>query len=326
MVILNEHSAPPPNSPVYDFLYRPEELEDVCMWDQISLYEKVRISKQKIALADSDDEDEEAQPRSNEQNFLRFQFDHPQSTTYCLKKRKLPHIPVLSGTPIPRSDLPKDAIRYAVVMLALFSPWRRTKVHPLKAEEISWKDALQQFLLTLSQDKLDIIGHMQEQWECRHAADDFSAQYKARMASFNAASSFSRYDDHEDDALTTLVNDLDWRLGQLDEPTGAEYAEDDVVDPGDDLGGYEETCSDAKKRHTEAIIALAQASNFYHVPTPPDNIQELLKGKAVLLTNKARASEVGKLATLFIVREQAAAIQARSSQSIYFFSRNLRSS
>jgi len=58
MVILNEHSAPPPNSPVYDFLYRPEELEDVCMWDQISLYEKVKISKRKVALADSDDEDE----------------------------------------------------------------------------------------------------------------------------------------------------------------------------------------------------------------------------------------------------------------------------
>jgi|ERR1700761_1163745 len=195
----------------------------------------------------------------------------------------------------------------------------RTKVHPLKAEEISWKDALQQLLLTLSQDKLDIIGHMQEQWECRHAADDFSAQYKARMASFNAASSFSRHDHQEDDALATLVNDLDWRLGQLDEPTGEEYSEDNVMDPGDDLGGYEETCSDAKKRHTEVTIALAQASGFYHVPTPPDNIQDLLKGKAILLTDKGQSSKVGKLATLFIAQQQAAAIQARSIQCMSYF-------
>jgi len=156
---------------------------------------------------------------------------------------------------------------------------------------------------------------MQEQWECRLAANDFSAEYKARMANFSAASSFSRHNDQEDNnALAALVNDLDWRLGQLDEPVGEEYSEDNVISPADDLGGYDETCSDAKKRHTEAIIALAQASNFYHVPTPPDNIQDLLKGKAVLSTTKERASEVGKLATLFIAHEQAVAIQARSIQ------------
>ncbi|KAJ6561393.1 hypothetical protein DFH09DRAFT_811949, partial [Mycena vulgaris] len=107
-----------------------------------------------------------------------FVTGHPQKPTHVLRKRKISHIPVLSGTPIPRRDIKDHANKYAVVMLALFRPWTRDSTHPLKPEITSWIDALAELLLSLPQRKLSIMDHMQEQWECRLAADDFSAEYK----------------------------------------------------------------------------------------------------------------------------------------------------
>ncbi|KAJ7122516.1 hypothetical protein C8R43DRAFT_820788, partial [Mycena crocata] len=98
---------------------------------------------------------------------------HPQKSTHVLRKRKLEHIPVLSGTPIPRRDLEDQATKYAIVMLALFHPWNRSTTNPLKSEDVSWQTALEAMLLQLPQNKLKIIDHMQEQWECQLAADDF---------------------------------------------------------------------------------------------------------------------------------------------------------
>ncbi|KAJ7711761.1 hypothetical protein B0H16DRAFT_1241240, partial [Mycena metata] len=107
-----------------------------------------------------------------------FLTGHPQKSTHALRKHKIIHIPVLSGTSIPRRDIEEQAEKYAVVMLALFRPWIRSATSPLKAESASWKDALENLLLVLPPRTLDIIDHMQEEWECRLAADDFSAEYK----------------------------------------------------------------------------------------------------------------------------------------------------
>ncbi|KAJ7615136.1 hypothetical protein DFH06DRAFT_930372, partial [Mycena polygramma] len=98
---------------------------------------------------------------------------HPQIGTHVLQKRKIHHIPVLSGTPIPRSDVPDQKNKHAIVMLALFRPWNRSATSPLKSNLVSWSVALANLLLSLPKSKTDIIDHMQEQWECRLAADDF---------------------------------------------------------------------------------------------------------------------------------------------------------
>ncbi|KAJ6480819.1 hypothetical protein C8R47DRAFT_1074207 [Mycena vitilis] len=104
MVLLNEHANPQLNSLIYDILFRPTELENVAMWDQFVQYNKVRIQKGKTTQDDDDmDVDNEDDPVSD--NF-RFSAGHPQIGTHVLQKRKIHHIPVLSGTPIPRSDLP----------------------------------------------------------------------------------------------------------------------------------------------------------------------------------------------------------------------------
>ncbi|KAJ7086379.1 hypothetical protein B0H15DRAFT_757791, partial [Mycena belliarum] len=105
---------------------------------------------------------------------MEFTVGHPQRSTHILRKHKFLHIPVLSGTPIPRRDLVDQMDKYVIVMLVLFRPWNRSPTHPLKPEATSWCDALDSLLSSAPQPVLDIIDHMQEQWECRLAADDYS--------------------------------------------------------------------------------------------------------------------------------------------------------
>ncbi|KAJ6532900.1 hypothetical protein DFH09DRAFT_827126, partial [Mycena vulgaris] len=105
---------------------------------------------------------------------FEFSNGHPQKHSHVLRKRKISHIPVLSGSPIPRRDLEDHAEKYVVVMLALFRPWNRSATNPLKLETTSRENALSNLLVSLPQSKIEIMDHMQEQWECRLAADDFS--------------------------------------------------------------------------------------------------------------------------------------------------------
>ncbi|KAJ7205785.1 hypothetical protein GGX14DRAFT_333998, partial [Mycena pura] len=71
-----------------------------------------------------------------------FHTKHPQYPTHALRKRKIRHIPVLCGWPIPRRDLDDQADKYAVTILALFRPWNCTVDSPLKPHNAGWSDAL----------------------------------------------------------------------------------------------------------------------------------------------------------------------------------------
>ncbi|KAJ7229868.1 hypothetical protein GGX14DRAFT_299469, partial [Mycena pura] len=104
-----------------------------------------------------------------------FYTKHPQYTTHALRKRKIRHIPCLCGWPIPRRDLDTQADKYAVAMLTLFHPWNCSLDAPLKPANVSWSNALSNLLSNLPLHHLKVIDHMQEQWECKLAADDFSA-------------------------------------------------------------------------------------------------------------------------------------------------------
>jgi hypothetical protein len=59
MVLLNEHATPSLHSLVYDILFRPTALDNIPMWDQCVLYEKVRINKGKKCLQDDNDMEQE---------------------------------------------------------------------------------------------------------------------------------------------------------------------------------------------------------------------------------------------------------------------------
>ncbi|KAJ7256301.1 hypothetical protein C8J57DRAFT_1074979, partial [Mycena rebaudengoi] len=166
------------------------------MWDQIGEYDKIRRTTRKRRKAEasesSDTESEDGtvpgeirtgdnasanlNPTVSDSSELLFLPKHPQSTTHALRKRKIRHIPVLCGWPIPRRDLEDQAEMYAVSILTLFRPWNRSVDATLKPDDVSWSDALALLLSTLPPHHLKVINHMQEQWECKLAADDFSAQ------------------------------------------------------------------------------------------------------------------------------------------------------
>jgi hypothetical protein len=229
-----------------------------------------------------------------------------------MRKRKLVHIPVLSGTPIPRRDITDHSTKYAIVMLALFRPWNRSVSSPLKLDNASWEDALSNLLTSLTDSKLKIIEHMQEQWECRLAADDFSAEYKARLANFTPSHATSDIDSAPDD----LTNDLNWQLGQLDvddDPIGPDYHADG---PEDDFTQYSELCAPRTQANTDAVIALAGAANFYHIPNPPDNINSLLNGRAIE-SHDHRAWDRAQAAALLIAEEKAVTLDKRAQQGIF---------
>ncbi|KAJ7214408.1 hypothetical protein GGX14DRAFT_300754, partial [Mycena pura] len=166
---------------VYDILYRPKELENVPMWDQIGEYVKIRRRTRKRRrtaapenLENSDTESESDVISVSDSSELLFLPIHPQYTTHALRKRKIRHIPVLCGWPIPRRDLADQNDKYSVSVLSLFQPWARSLTDPLKQDNVSWNDALAQLLSRLPPHHLEVIDHMQEQWECKLAADDFS--------------------------------------------------------------------------------------------------------------------------------------------------------
>jgi hypothetical protein len=323
MVILEEHSTPPLNSLVYDVLFRPTEIEDVPMWDQFSLYEKIRKMKGKKNQDEEDTDGELEDVIGTQTHFyfveipenlegvscteFEFSTGHPQKHTHVLRKRKVSHIPVLSGSPIPRRDLENYAEKYAVVMLALFRPWNRSATNPLKPETTSWKNALGNLLVSLLQSNIEIMDHMQEQWECRLAADKFSAQYKARQANFNTSDHISS----RLDAMNELAGDLDWQLGQLDQAIGAEYNPD--APDTNDFEEFFEACGMRTKLATDAAIALAGAANFYHIPVTPDNIGDLLGGRAVESQDGA-AHARANAATLLIAEEKSLAVSNRARQ------------
>jgi hypothetical protein len=199
-------------------------------------------------------------------------------------------------------------------MLALFRPWNRSAANPLKSENTSWTDAFAALLVSLPQNKIKLMDCMQEQWECRLAAEDFSAEYKARQANFNTSHGTSS---QADDVLDELASDLDWQLGQLDtdEPVGPGH----VVDPSDsdDLTKYTETCAARTQRTTDAVIALASAANFYHVPIPPDDIGRLLKGR-MLESHDGMAQDRASAAALLLAEEKAVALQKHAAEGIFY--------
>ncbi|KAJ7192518.1 hypothetical protein GGX14DRAFT_594600 [Mycena pura] len=263
LVLLNAGStAPALNSLVYDILYRPAELQNVPMWDQIGEYEKVRRKKKKQRIADleesADDTTEETVSVSTRPELL-FHTEHPQHLTHALRKRKIRHIPVL-----------------CVTIIALFRPWNCTVDSPLKPHNVGWRDALNDLLLTLPPHHLKVINHMQEQWECKLAADDFSAMRRKRHGEAREANGFLSSDDLGD----ALVNDIDWQLGQG--AIGPDY--DDADHEAEDIGTsdvFVETCSASQAASSSATMSLAAAAGFYNVPSRPTDMPLLLPGQAL---------------------------------------------
>ena len=99
---------------------------------------------------------------------------------------------------------------------------------------------------------------MQEQWECRLAADDYSASQKRKEAFVSAGNSSL------DDADCEEVNDLQWQLGQED--VGGNYDEhscdvEDVTTTIDEV--FAEDNSGRAAAATNTVIVMAKSAQLY---------------------------------------------------------------
>ncbi|THU87588.1 hypothetical protein K435DRAFT_867153 [Dendrothele bispora CBS 962.96] len=220
-----------------DIFFRPNELSNVCAWDQMCRYSKEQL------------------PRSKKQikTYLRFKPGHPQYSSHCLKKieeSELPQIPVLKGYPIPRSDKDEQMNRYFVAMLVLFKPWSGNELNLLKPHELSWEDAFITWSNTLESKKHQcIMDNMQLLYESKDAKFDYSAMRRQRMAELTQnASSFAPSDENEGDQY-----DPEW-----------ENAMQSALDP-DELSQqpYDELPQDVLN-----IIQATQKEGFYNQIVP----------------------------------------------------------
>jgi hypothetical protein len=136
-------------SPVFDYIYRSEELTNVSLYDWISQYKRVKIAKKKLKAKNINDyisECDENSIYSNEsedsiknhieendeqeseietgKNIYQFLKPHPlyqsHAMKFIIKHEKI--VPNFIGPTIPRFDQ-GDRNYYCSVMLALFKPW-----------------------------------------------------------------------------------------------------------------------------------------------------------------------------------------------------------
>ena len=168
-------------SPLYDYVYRPRELEDICLYNYISLYEKVKVGKCKATAvsdevsdtssSESDSDSEVRAPRNKVTNIpYKLSSAHPQHNNCVVRKRKIAIIPNFVGATLPRNT---DATNeyYCMTMLTLFCPWRTGL--DLKAFNISWGECFKSFEFTARQ--VEIMKFMNVRYECNDARDDYAA-------------------------------------------------------------------------------------------------------------------------------------------------------
>lgn len=192
-------------SPVHDYVYRPSQLDGICLYDWVRCYERVKLSnrprrtKEKsdvdeaesgcehgsnisnvteatIPLVDDLESDEaESTLRKGQRGPLRFESGHPLRDSHGIRyvKQNIRRVPNFLGANLPRCDQ-GDREYYCATMSVLFKPWRCGS--DLKNTAQSWDDAFQNFEFTPQQ--IRYMRNFNVRYECLDARDDYRAQMK----------------------------------------------------------------------------------------------------------------------------------------------------
>jgi hypothetical protein len=183
-------------SPVFDYIYRPLELEHMTLYEWVRRCSRVKFVKAKkmkqpkenynnpdmsfhsadasfdsVPESLSDSHDSGTKRSANVYNFLS---DHPLLDTHGLQLHKADpkKIPNFIGATLPRKDQ-GDRNYYCLTMLALFKPWR--KGSDLKCNvSVSWHEAFEQH--SFSEEYTTLIENFHIKYECLDARDDYRAQ------------------------------------------------------------------------------------------------------------------------------------------------------
>src|ERR1700678_3111244 len=189
-------------SPVQDYIYRPQELADVNLYDWIRSYKREKARKTKKESRDEstdflvDDfglgnpsvldaepvdlasdaesgEEEGASTVCHGSNAMSFLKEHPLSDSHVIRrvKESLQCVPNFVGANLPRCDR-SDCEYYCSTMLTLFKPWRHGT--DLKNSEQQWDTAFQEHEFTPEQARY--MRNFNVRYECLDARDDYRAQ------------------------------------------------------------------------------------------------------------------------------------------------------
>ncbi|KAG5220667.1 ATP-dependent DNA helicase [Salix suchowensis] len=188
-------------SPVFDYVFRPESLQGMCLYDWAVRCTRVKLTKKKENSShsskdnneepehdemDSDDasdynEDTEKLLSSSKRSarvLLDYLPDHPLYSTHkCAlmmeKNKKLDRVVLNFMSAPPRRDQ-GDREYYCSVMLAFFVPWRSGK--ELKAADKTWDEAFLDQEFSIAHTKL--MNNFNLRYECLDAKDDFRTEMK----------------------------------------------------------------------------------------------------------------------------------------------------
>ena len=193
-------------SPVYDYIYRPSELDDMTLYDWVlkCKRQKYRLNHHKKNAAYNADETEDETetetditshedsnpcgsdtvqvledclPSNLPRNMYKFRNKHPLFETHVtvVVQKQKPNVAVnFIGRILPRCDQ-GDRELYCLTMLALFKPWRSG--FDLKPEQLSWDETFCGHEFTKQQQQL--MKNFNIKYECLDARDDFRAQMVA---------------------------------------------------------------------------------------------------------------------------------------------------
>ncbi|KAF5332441.1 hypothetical protein D9758_015134 [Tetrapyrgos nigripes] len=195
-------------SPVFDYIYRPGELEHISLYDWVRLTEKKtlkQLAKRSKSnknqpmcepeMSDDEDIDIEAVGRNVrlKSNCFKFHASHPLHATHGIRLRKHSDKLVVNflGSSLPRRDK-GDYQYYCTTMLTLFKPWRSGK--DLLCECSDWSVAFNEHSFTDRQKEL--MENFNVIYECLDARDDYRAQMRAGGDMSNSWDHFA--DDTED--------------------------------------------------------------------------------------------------------------------------------
>ncbi|KAH7903741.1 hypothetical protein BJ138DRAFT_1138679 [Hygrophoropsis aurantiaca] len=163
-------------SPVFDYVFRPLEFENMCLYDWVRLSDKSRIPKPKESKSSTKQKDKSKHKNPKYSDYHRFTLGHPLYDSHHVRvlMRGEGIVPNFVGGHLPRHDK-GDLDYYGLTMLTLFAPWRSGK--DLKTTDISWHEQFSSHCFSDRQN--EIMENFKVRYECLDARDDYSAQLKA---------------------------------------------------------------------------------------------------------------------------------------------------
>ena len=208
-------------SPVYDYIYRPQELQNVSLYDWISRCKreplKTKSKSQSVDNADSyvqpeedtinldpyddaapvelDVEDGVSSPTDSREisvipvGVYKFLPDHPLYDTHAIRvvAPQFGLIPNFAGATLPRRD-GGDREYYCSTMLAFFKPWRSGA--SLKTQNQSWDEAFSDY--NFSERHVQIMNNTHLRFECIDAQDDYHALLRTGNVSLPSGVRFDK--------------------------------------------------------------------------------------------------------------------------------------